>query len=394
MSLRLELGWDRQASTGDSEHWLAVTLRGLARTEEPASFAVLVDTSTSMLGSRLAHAREAIAGLVRACGTKDHLIVYAFGSAATPVLDTPGGVDVGASLVALTASGKTRLDLALRACETWIRGRPAPRYIVVLTDGDPTDAEGRRADVEPILVQARALGAVGVRTSVIGIGSAEGYDGSFLRSLADAGGGPSAIGVAPTALAERLLSDLRGTGAAEVDLALTLDSDVLSVVEAWRAAPRVQPLTATDGRVPFSATEGGTIGLRLRCRAPLASGRGARGVGTLRVRQADGREVEAPLTLNLVAPSSPELTALEPEVDKLRVRIELARTAQLRSATENADDQLRHTRRLSELVDALGDPRATARIGEELTRLADGMPLGRAEREETVDLLRDWRGDA
>ncbi len=394
MSLRLELSWDRHASTGDSEHWLAVTLRELARSEEPASFAVLVDTSTSMLGSRLAHAREAIAGLVRTCGSKDRLIVYAFGSAATPVLDTPGGVDVGASLAALTASGKTRLDLALRACETWIRGRPPPRYIVVLTDGDPTDADGRRADVEPILVQARALGSVGVRTSVIGIGSAEGYDGSFLRSLADAGGGPSAIGVAPTALAERVLSDLRGAGAAEVDVVVTLDSDVLSVVEAWRAAPRVQPLTVTDGRVAFSATEGGTIGLRLRHRAPLASGRGARSVGTLRVRQADGREVEAPLTLKLVAPNSPELTALEPEVDKLRVRIELARTAQLRSATEDVDDQLRHTRRLSDLVDALGDPRATARIGGELKRLADGVPLGRAEREDTVDLLRDRRGDA
>ncbi len=394
MSLRLELGWDRPASTGDSEHWLAVTLRGLARTDEPASFAVLVDTSTSMLGSRLAHAREAIASLVRACAPSDRLIVYAFSTAVTPVLDTPGGVDVGASLAALTASGKTRLDLALRACETWIRGRPAPRYIVVLTDGDPTDADGRRADVEPLLVQARALGGVGVRTSVIGIGSAEGYDGSFLRSLADAGGGPSAIGVAPAALADRVLSDLRGAGAAEVDLALALDSDELSLLEVWRAAPRVQPLTVTDSRVAFAATEGGTIGLRLRFRAPLASGRGARGVGTLRVRQADGGEVEAQLTLNLVAPHSPELTALEPEVDKLRVRIELARTAQLRSATEDADDQLRHTRTLSELVDALGDPRATARIGEELRRLADGVPLGRAEREETVDLLRDRRGDA
>jgi hypothetical protein len=347
-----------------------------------------------MLGSRLAHARRAVAGLVRACDPKDRLIVYSFGSSVTPVLDTPGGATVDTGLAALSASGKTRLDLALGACDMWIRGRQGPRYIVVLTDGDPTDAEGRRAAVDPILAQARALGAAGVRTSVVGIGSADGYDASFLRSLADAGGGPCAIGVEPSTLAERLLSELRGVGAGDVDLSLAVESDVLTVSEAWRAAPRVQPLTVVDGRVTLAAAEAGAIGLRLRYRAPLASGRGTRRVGTLRLRQASGPEVEAPLVLNLVTPNSPDLTTLDPDVDKLRVRVELARTAQLRSTADDAEDQLRHTRKLSELVDALGDPRATARIGDELRRLAEGVPLDRSEREQTVDLLRDRRTDA
>lgn len=394
MSLRLDLGWDRRASTGDSEHWLAVTLRGFEHTDEPASFAVLLDTSTSMLGSRLGHARAAIAALVRACRPSDRLIVYAFGSAVTLVLDTPGGADVASALAGLSASGKTRLDLAITACASWISGRTGPRYVVVLTDGDPTDADGRRAAVEPILSQARALGAAGVRTSVIGIGSADSYDGSFFRSLADAGGGPSAVGVEPSKLADRVLSELRGAGAEVVDLTVAVESDALEVQEAWRVAPRVQPLTVADGRVALAATEGGVIGIRVRYRAPLASGRGPRGVGTLRVRQAAGTEVTAPLTLNLVAPHSPELAALDPVVDQLRVRVELARTAQLRSAADDPEDQLRHTRRLSELVDGLGDPRATARIGDELKKLALGGALDRSEREATVDLLRDGRRDA
>ncbi len=394
MSLRLAVGWDRNASSGNSEHWLMVTLRGFQRTDEPASFAVLMDTSTSMLGSRLAHARAAVAGLVRACHPCDRLLVYAFSSGVTPVLDTPGGADVTAALAGLSAAGKTRLDLAISACATWISGRPGPRYILVLTDGDPTDADGRRAAVEPIITQASALGAMGVRTSVIGIGSADGYDGSFLRALADAGGGPSAVGVEPSALADRVLSELRGAGADEIDLILAVDSGDLDVSEAWRVAPRVQPLTLADRRVVLAATEGGVIALRLRYRAPLASGRGPRSVGTLRVRQADGTEVTAPLTLNLVAPHSPDLTSLDAAVDQLRVRVELARTAQLRSTADDPEEQLRHTRRLSELVDALGDPRATARIGDELLKLAQGGALDRSEREATVDLLRDGRRDA
>ncbi len=352
MSLRIELGWDRNATSGDSEHWLVATLRGFPRTDQPASFAILMDTSTSMLGRRLAYAREAVAGLVSACLPADRLVVYSFGSAVTEVLDTPGGADVGAVLAGVGASGKTRLDLALSACAKWMTDRSGPRYVVVLTDGDPTDVDGRLAAVDPILSQARSLGASGVRTSVIGIGSAASYDGSFLRSLADAGGGTSAVGVEPSGLPERILGVLRGDAAEEVELTLALDSDVLEVHEAWRVAPRVEPLTLAAGRVAVAVGEGGGIGFRVRYRAPLAAGRGVRSVGTLRVRQAEGTEVAVDLTLTVAAPRSAALRALNAEVDQFRVRVELARTAQLRSMADDPEDPLRHTRRLSGSRDA------------------------------------------
>lgn len=84
---------------------------------------------------------------------------------------------------------------------------------------------------------------------------------------------------------------------------------------------------------------------------------------------------------------------LNAEVDGLRVRVELARTAQLRAASDDSDDQLRLTRRLADLVGQVHDPRATARINTELHRLTIGEQLDRGERERTVQELRGGSAD-
>lgn len=394
MSLRAAIAWDRSASIGDSEHWLSVTFDGLPSADAPASVAILVDTSTSMIGDRLEHARSAVASLVRACRPGDRLAVFSFGSEVRRIVESQGGEDVSEPLRSLLAGGKTRLDLALEAASAWLATRTGVRHLVLLTDGDPTDADGRRAPTQPLLDGAVALARTGVRAAVIGLGRTEGYDPAFLRALADGCGGTSFVGVPPPLLAERALTALRTGQADSVDVTLCVESGELTVIEAWRVAPRVQPLSTVSGSVSLATANGGSILVRCRFTSALGAARGARDVGILRVEGATTPRLEIPLALNLVGPTALERNALDPAVDRLRVRVELARTAALRAASEDAEDQLRLTRRMSDLVELVGDPRATMRISSELRHLANGATLDRDAREAAVEAVRDGGHDA
>jgi hypothetical protein len=394
MTLRAEIGWDRSASTGDSEHWLSVAFEGLPSANAPASIAVLVDASTSMVGDRLEQARSAVSSLVRACRPEDRVAVFSFGSEVRRVVEAHGGEEVADALGTLVAGGKTRLDLAMGAASAWLATRTDARHVVLLTDGDPTDADGRRAPTQPLLDGAVALGRTGVRAAVIGLGRTEGYDPAFLRALADGCGGTSFVGVSPALLAERALTALRTGQADSADVNLRVESGELTVIEAWRVAPRVQPLSTVGGSVSLATANGGSILVRCRFTSVLGAARGARNVGILRVEGATTRRLEIPLALNLVGPTALERNALDPAVDRLRVRVELARTAALRAASEDAEDQLRLTRRMSDLVELVGDPRATVRITSELRQLANGATLDRAAREAAVEAVRDGGHDA
>jgi hypothetical protein len=394
MTLRADIGWDRSASSGDSEHWLSVAFEGLPSANAPASVAILVDTSTSMVGDRLEQARSAVASLVRTCRPDDRVAVFSFGSEVRRVVEARGGQAVADALGTLVAGGKTRLDLAMEAASAWLATRTGVRHLVLLTDGDPTDADGRRAPTQPLLDGAVALGRTGVRAAVVGLGRTEGYDSAFLRALADGCGGTSFVGVPPSLLAERALTALRTGQADSADVTLRVESGELTVIEAWRVAPRVQPLSAVGGAISLATANGGTILVHCRFTSALGATRGVRNVGILRVEGPATPALEIPLALNLVGPAALERNALDPMVDRLRVWVELARTAALRAASEDAKDQLRLTRRMSDLVELVGDPRATARVSSELRHLANGAILDREAREAAVEAVRDGGHDA
>jgi len=393
VSLDVALAWDRPASAGDSEHWLSVALRGVQGADEPRALAILVDTSTSMVGDRLERAKAAVAATVRSCRPADRVLVVGFGSALTPLGEVAGGSDVVGALSSIAAAGKTRLDLALDEADRWLRDQGGRRHVLLLTDGDPTDADGRRVAGEPFVERARALGAAGVRLAVVGLGSADGYDASFLRALADAASGLACVGVRGDRLAERTLAALRSGVADSTEVELRLDSPELSLVEAWRVVPRVQPIPLHGGALTVPIGADGVVLLRCRLVPALGSRRGERVVGTLTVGQRGGSGKSVPLTLNLVPPGSLERSALNSDVDRLRVKVELARTAQLRAAADEWDDQLRLTQQLANLADQLGDPRATRRVQADLSKLTGGAALGRDERETAVDALRGGTDD-
>lgn len=387
MSLELALAWDRPASSGDSEHWLSVTL-GMPTADGPVALAIAVDSSTSMVGERLARARAAVSATVQACRPADRVLVLGFSSAVIRAAEAAGGEDLAPVLGLLVAGGKTRLDLALSEAARWLGAQAGRRHLLLLTDGDPTDAEGRRAETEPLVEQARALGRTGVRITVVGLGSADGYDASFLRAFADAAGGVAVVGVPPGQLVERTLAAVRSGDGDTSQVELSIVSSELTVLEAWRVEPRVQALPLQAGTTTLPIGAGGAMLLRTRLVADLGSRRGERQVGSLLARSRTGLTASEPLLLNIVGPGSPERALLNPDVDRSRVKVELARTAQARAAAVDREDQLRLTRRLAELADQIGDPRATRRIQTELRKLDAGVELGRDEREGTVEVLR------
>lgn len=392
MSTQLSLAWDRPASSGDSEHWLSVSL-ALPPDDGPAALVVAADTSTSMVGERLARARAAVSALVQARRPSDRVLVLGFGSAVQRVAEVAGGVDLTPALGALVAGGKTRLDLALSEAARWLNAQPGRRHLLLLTDGDPTDADGRRAETGPLVAQARALARAGVRITVVGLGSAEGYDAGLLRELADAAGGVAVVNVAPAQLVERTGEVARRGDDESSRVELSIDSTELTVLEAWRLDPRVQPLPLQAGAVTLPVGASGAVLLRTRLVPDLGRRRGERQVGTLHVRTAAGLAATAPLLLHIVGPGSPDRALLNPEVDRGRVRVELARTAAARAAAGDREDQLHMTRRLADLADQLGDPRATRRVARELQKLAAGDALSRDEREGAIEALREGTHD-
>lgn len=347
-----------------------------------------------MLGVRLVEAREAVATFCARCRPADRVAVFAFASGVEQVVVASGGDDIGGALAQLRAGGKTRLDLALDAAARWLEGRVGARRLLLLTDGDPTTAEGRRIDASPFVERARLLGSQGIRTAVIGLGSVESYDTGFLRAFSDAGGGPSFLGVETDQLVVRTLAALRAGTEESSEVMIRLASNELTLLEAWRVAPRVQPLPTEAQSASLSASEGAVVLLRVRLMSGLATRLGSREVGELHVHAGDAQAGPLPLSLRIVSPSAQDRHALNPAVDGLRVRVELARTAQLRAASDEPEDQLRLTRQLADLVERVHDPRATARVSNELHRLTSGQALDRGERESTVEVFRGGLADA
>lgn len=385
MSVDLEVAWDRPSSTGSGSHWLSVQLERLRGSAALPAVAVLVDTSSSMLGRRLAHAKEALAALARALSERQALAVWGFASEVRPVFQGVGGRDISGPLEHLEAAGRTCLDRGLDAAAAWLAPQGGGE-LLLLTDGAPTTTEGRRAPTEPLLERVRSLGRAGVRCSTVGLGDASRYDAGFLRALADATGGVAVSHASAEQAQEALLGLLRVQQDERAAVQVSLDSGELELREAWRVWPRVQPLPVEGQAV--SLTGGVSLTLLLRCeyRSPVGAVRGRRAVGRLCCALGEHR-AERALFLNHVLPSSEERFALNVEVDALRARVELARTAELRSQ-RGPEEQLRLTRRLSELAEALGDPRATARIDQELGQLEAGGSLDAQALARSVDALR------
>lgn len=144
--------------------------------ERPRDVVFVVDTSGSMAGAKIAQARRALAYCINTLRAGDRFDVLRFSNvieplsgklvAATPAarahavrwlerLDATGGTDIGGALV--------------RALDAFSGADARPRYIVLLTDGEPMAGE---TDPAAIRARVRAANRAGTRVFTFGIDEA------------------------------------------------------------------------------------------------------------------------------------------------------------------------------------------------------------------------------
>ena len=149
---------------------------------QPADIVLVVDTSSSMAGDKLAAAEEAARGFVALLNPeRDRVGLVTFDDEATTVPLSSDHRDIADRIRGLPTHEGTRIDLGLYAAvaEFYRHGREgAGRVAILLSDGRPTEGYATGA-----IEQADLLRTYGAELYVIGLG--DDADATLLRWLAD-----------------------------------------------------------------------------------------------------------------------------------------------------------------------------------------------------------------
>ncbi|MEZ6015849.1 MAG: VIT and VWA domain-containing protein [Planctomycetota bacterium] len=181
----------------DGEAWfVAVFSPGTPAAEDllPRDVLLVLDTSGSMRGQKLAQAQAAAHWLVDHLGERDRVNIVRFStdvSAALPALTpvTPEAREaLHAAIDALTAQGGTALGDALAYIASMPQVQGRARTVALLTDGRPTVGE---RDAAALVGVARRIGDAGLRLHTFGVG--EDVDDGLLRGAAAAGQGRAEV---------------------------------------------------------------------------------------------------------------------------------------------------------------------------------------------------------
>lgn len=168
---------------------LTVTLEGeQARDDQPISLALVLDTSGSMAGQKLADAKKAAHRLVDLLTERDELALVTFGTELTFTerrpLDAQTRAVFHAAIDAATASGSTNLSGGLEAGWHALRSAQGARRLVLVSDGQPTVG---------LTTQGQFSGLVGrvhddaITVTALGVGAD--IDGALMQVVAERGGG-------------------------------------------------------------------------------------------------------------------------------------------------------------------------------------------------------------
>ena len=165
----------------------------------PSNVVFLVDSSSSMGGSKWTMVKQAVAELIDALKDDDRVAVVLFGSQAKEIfplasLSENRNAMRDAILKLEAPSGVTNLDAGLKAAygafDARSKGDRVKRvnHVILLTDGFPTDGQGYRMEkthtYEELVRRHEEITLTGV-----GIGSADDYDADFIARLSDLGRG-------------------------------------------------------------------------------------------------------------------------------------------------------------------------------------------------------------
>jgi Ca-activated chloride channel family protein len=142
----------------------------------PRDIVLVLDTSGSMAGNKIAQAKEALRGVLGGLRAIDSFALVTFATTVTSfqsaamVKATPDNVAAATAFVdGLQATGGTNIYDALATAFTSLPGEAKhPRYIVLLTDGQPTAG---MTGVDAIASMAQARSEIRTRLFSFGIGN-------------------------------------------------------------------------------------------------------------------------------------------------------------------------------------------------------------------------------
>ena len=214
----------------------------------PLNLGILLDNSGSMDGAKLENAKRACTLILERLKPEDRATVCVFSSGARAILPSTQFVE-GAreratrAVAELRVEGATELLTGLNTVFGEVaphRGPNVTTYVLVLSDGQPTDSQGFiDRNLEKFLDRARdEFEKNGVSVSTIGLGNAEDYDAAFLRDLADKGSGKFLMATSPDDLSATFAEEferISSTVIAEVTLEITRLSG--KVRRIWRVVP-------------------------------------------------------------------------------------------------------------------------------------------------------------
>ena len=393
---------------GAATLYLGVRILARPRVEQtPVYGVVLLDLSRSMEGEKLTAARQAVQALWQQLRNGDWLSVVTFSTTSAVLLPWTekrhgDSTRIDAALAGCRASGVTHLRPALDDAMRLAGQAPkeAGRFIWLLTDGDPTDAEGKRVtDLQPLLSAASEAATAGVTMFAIGLGNAEHYRADFLRDLSDHGRGSFCYAATLARLSAQLQAQLAGAQAvvmpsASLSLELEPGNQLLA---AARVVPTYVPLDVPLAKGRWSLTLGNlaqpetVLLLEVATAAPLMAEVGVRQVGTLRIRAEPGGphwETSSPLVLRFERPGNPELLKRDSLIEGLRYSMLLVRNESLRNRARTAEEKLRATEIMIDLVQQTGDTVVRDKLQAEGEQLRQNQDL---TRDQEAGMMQDVR---
>jgi len=223
----LQLDWDRPAKVAShtSEHVLRVRLQPQANATSrslPLRLALALDTSASMQGDKLRHAKQACQTILAQLRDQDQFSLASFATRLQTHLQAVSGnarQQARSQIDRLTADGVTRVDLALDWLQTALPAESGvARVAILVTDGQPTNSQGRMLEDTRRLVQhAATLADAGIVLCSVGLGDAANFNTDFLVQLSDTGRGAFLYADTPNALEPQLRDRLQACQAIVAD---------------------------------------------------------------------------------------------------------------------------------------------------------------------------------
>ena len=181
---------------------------------------VVLDTSGSMEGEKLAQAKEALASILNRLNSEDRFTIIEFSTGvrtyASELQPTSAATDAIAWVNGLESSGGTDINGALTQAMTYVDDS-RPTYILFLTDGLPTEGV---TDIPSILANVDAAAPDDIRLFSFGVG--DDVDTTLLDTLSQEHHGATAY-VRPGEQLDSAVAELYGKISAPVLTDVTLE---------------------------------------------------------------------------------------------------------------------------------------------------------------------------